>query len=227
VGVERGADVQREADDRELERILRTLRPKLGAILASFRIPPQDADDLLNIVLLQYVHKRLQIRTPETWLPGALRNECRMFWRTRGRSFTTAVDTALLDTMNPEQGGEAPQERAVMRHTLRRWVSSLSERCRSILHLRYYLGYETREVAEELGYSPASVDKVTRRCLDALGRKLAASLPAPRPRKESPRKEGQRKQNPRKPKQRTTSQRKASRRPTRTSRPKDDAESDS
>jgi len=176
--LEQGDDVRREAENRELERVLRTLRPRLGAILASFRIPPQDADDLLNNVLIQYVHKRELIRTPEAWLPGALRKECLMFRRTRSRSFTAAVDTALLDTMNPAADSEPPQERALMRRTLRRWISSLNERCRSILHLRYYLGYETSEVAEEMGYSPASVDKVTRRCLDALGRKMAAALPA-------------------------------------------------
>lgn len=165
-------------DDREVQRLLDALRPKLGGILASFRIPPQDADDLLQNVLLQYVKKRSHIRAPEVWLPGALRNECRMYWRTRGRSFTTAVDAAILDTVC-EDTGVPPQERTVMRRTLGRWIGELHTRCRSILHLRYHLGYETREVAEETGYSPSSIDKVTRRCLEALGRKMAAALPPP------------------------------------------------
>ena len=171
--------MQAAVDGRELEGILRALRPRLGAMLASFRIPPQDADDLLQNVLLQFHCKRSQIRTPDAWIPCALRLECRMYWRTRSRSFTTAMDAAVLDTVAGEEPAAPPQEGAVMRHTLGRWIGQLQDRCRSILRLRYHLGYETREVAEEMGYSPASIDKVTRRCLDALGRKMAAALPPP------------------------------------------------
>jgi RNA polymerase sigma factor (sigma-70 family) len=180
--LDRDVSAGRAVDDGELQRVLGALRPKLGGILASFRIPPQDADDLLQNVLLQYVKKRSLIREPELWLPGALRNECRMYWRTRSRSFTTAVDSAILETVCDEAAAP-PQERTVMRNTLSRWIGELHTRCRSILRLRYHLGYEAREVAEETGYSPSSIDKVTRRCLEALGRKVAAAQPAPAHRK--------------------------------------------
>lgn len=155
--------------------LLREQKPKLMAILSRFRIPPADAEDLLQNALYQFVHKRKQIRSPGAWLRGAVRNECRMYWRSRSRSFTVAVDTAVLDAI--AEGSRPKQELAVLRRNLDRWISELDQRCQSILHLRYHLGYKPREVAEKTGYAPSSIDKVTRRCLDALGRKLAAALP--------------------------------------------------
>lgn len=167
--------------DKTLAEWLEELRPRLSAILGSFRIPPEDGEDLVQNVCLQYLRKRDGIRDPGYWIPGALRNECLMFLRTKSRRFTVAVDGALLDLM----GGDAtpdtpPQEQALLRRNLSRWIAQLDWRCRSILRLRYHLGHETREVAEAMGYRPSSVDKVTRRCLDALGRKVVAALPTSR-----------------------------------------------
>jgi RNA polymerase sigma factor (sigma-70 family) len=164
--------------DDELEQLLARLDSRLAAILGAFRIPPEDADDLLQDVLLQFVRKRALIRAADVWLPGALRNACRMYWRTRSRRFTHAIDGALLDLVE-DKVERPPQESRLLRRNLAQRIARLDWRCRAVLRLRYNLGYEAREVANEMGYSPASIDKVTRRCLDALGRKLAAALPAP------------------------------------------------
>ena len=161
-----------ESVGRELEHLLEELRPRLAAVLSSFRVPPDDADDLLQDVLLQFLRKRALIRLPEVWLLGALRNACRMYWRSRSRRFTTAVDGALLDLV-ADAAEVPPQESRLLRRNLSQRIARLDWRCRSVLRLRYHLGYEAREVADEMGYSRASIDKVTRRCLEALGRKLA------------------------------------------------------
>jgi RNA polymerase sigma factor (sigma-70 family) len=62
------------------------------------------------------------------------------------------------------------QERAELRHDLDNALEHLPQRCRSLLSLRYREGYEAPEVAERLGYSRASISKVTTRCLGALTR---------------------------------------------------------
>jgi RNA polymerase sigma factor (sigma-70 family) len=49
-------------------------------------------------------------------------------------------------------------------------MEHLPERCRSLLALRYRQGYEPPELAERLGYSQASISKITNRCLAALTR---------------------------------------------------------
>jgi DNA-directed RNA polymerase specialized sigma24 family protein len=51
-------------------------------------------------------------------------------------------------------------------------IDRLPPRCQAILQLRYRLGYDAAEVAARLGYSPASMGKVTTRCLAALTRQL-------------------------------------------------------
>lgn len=157
----------------DLADLLRRLAPTLGAILGRFRIPPEDADDVVQQALLQYVRKRSHIREPEPWLRGAVRNECRMYWRGRSRRLTVAVDQAVLDVV-ADAPGEEP-ERKILRRNLGRWVAGLPENCRSLLRMRYSLELDVREVADRTGYRPSSVDKVTKRCLDALSRKMAAA----------------------------------------------------
>ena len=140
---------------------------------ADSHIPPEDADDLVQQALLQFVRKRSQIQSPELWLRGAVKNECKMYWRGRSRKLTVAVDQAVLDVM---AGGTADDpERAILRRGLARWVKSLPWNCRSLLKFRYGMELDVREVAHRTGYSPASVDKVTKRCLNALSKKLAAA----------------------------------------------------
>ena len=70
---------------------------------------------------------------------------------------------------------QAPdQERTDLTTDLSRVLSKLSARCRSLLRLRYGLGYGPTEVAEQMGYQTSSIRKVTNRCLAALTRQLLA-----------------------------------------------------
>jgi RNA polymerase sigma factor (sigma-70 family) len=160
------------AEELDLAGLLRRLAPDLAAILGRFRIPAEDSEDLVQQALLQFVRKRAQVRAPDHWLRGAVRNECRMYWRSRGRRLTVAVDQSVLDLV--AGGREEAPERAVLRRGLGRWVAALPRNCQSLLRMRYGLGLDVREVAARSGYRPASVDKVTKRCLDALSRKMAA-----------------------------------------------------
>jgi RNA polymerase sigma factor (sigma-70 family) len=158
-------------EEPDLAGLLRRVRPVLEAILRRQGIPPEDAEDLMQQALLQFLRKRSQIRAPETWLPGAVRNECLMYWRGRSRRRTVAVDQAVLDLVADD--GVEP-EREVLRRGLGRWVAKLPWKCRSLLRMRYGLGLDVGDVAERMGYSPGSVDKVTRRCVEQLSRKMAS-----------------------------------------------------
>lgn len=162
-----------EVGEEELADLLRRMWPRLQKVLSAFHVPPEDADDLVQDILMQYLRKRTQIRTPEPWFAGALRNQCRMYWRTRSRRRTVAVDQAVLDVM--AGGSEPDAERVALRRGLARWVAMLPRNCQELLRLRYGLGLDDQAVAEETGYQPSSVDKVTRRCVQALGRKMAAA----------------------------------------------------
>lgn len=156
--------------------ILEKAQPRLRAILARTKIPPQDAEDLLQQTFLSFLQARAEICSPEAWLAGTLRKRCLLYWRARRRRLYDAVDTTLLEWIAEPQ--EPRQERAVLLDNLRKMIEQLHPRCRGILTLRYQLGLEPKELADRLGYSPASVSKITIRCLAAVTRKLVQMAPA-------------------------------------------------
>ncbi len=163
-----------EPQDSELpvEEFLDRIQPRLRSILAHHRIPPEDAEDVLQQALLALVYKWDEIRGPESWLLGTLRHKCLVYWRSRRRSLYHAVDAVILDHF--ADSTKSDQERLELASDLNALVADLPERCRKILRLRYRLGYDPPEVAEEMGYSPASISKVTNRCLAALNRALVS-----------------------------------------------------
>ncbi|HEY0783586.1 MAG TPA: hypothetical protein VGE98_14095, partial [Thermoanaerobaculia bacterium] len=46
---------------------------------------------------------------------------------------------------------------------------------RSLLEMRFQLGYDPAEIAHRLGYRDSSIGKITTRCLAALSREMLAS----------------------------------------------------
>jgi RNA polymerase sigma factor (sigma-70 family) len=163
--------------DTSLEEFLRSVRPRLKALFARYGIPPQDTEDILQQALLALVYQRQVVRDPEAWLLGTLRNKCLLYWRDHRRKLYEAVDAAVLELMAAPT--PPAQEAADLRRDLASALEQLPERCRSLLSLRYQ-GYEPTEVASRLGYSQASINKVTNRCLASLTRRLITGGTLPR-----------------------------------------------
>lgn len=167
--------VDREEED-ALEELLRRLKPRFQAILRRFRIPPQDAEDRIQNVMVHFLYKRSQIRNAEPWMIGALRQDCLMYLRTCRRSRTVAMDTTILEILG---GSWVPDPvRGDLKRRLDRWLGKMSHKCRKLLRLRYIEELDARQTAERTGYKPSSVDKVTRRCVETLSRKIASSASA-------------------------------------------------
>jgi RNA polymerase sigma factor (sigma-70 family) len=156
-----------------LEIFLSRVQPRLKVLFARYRIPPQDTEDILQQALLALVYQRQEVRDPEAWLLGTIRNKCLLYWREQRRKLYESVDEAVLDLMAEPLAPD--QEGNDLRRDLESAIEHLPERCRSLLALRYRQGYEPPELAERLGYSPASINKITTRCLAALTRHLVAS----------------------------------------------------
>lgn len=155
-----------------IEEILSDLRPRIQATFARFRVPPQDAEDVLQQTLLTYLYKRESIQNTERWILGTLRNRCLLYWRDRRRRLYTAVDKALLESVAQSDG--CPQERSDLLRDLNVVLAKIPSRCRNLLWLRYRQGYEPPEAARELGYKASSIYKVTERCLAALTKRMVA-----------------------------------------------------
>jgi RNA polymerase sigma factor (sigma-70 family) len=149
-----------------IDELLRRLRPRLKQVLGRYRIPAPDAEDLVQEALISTIQKWETIQDPEAWLLVTLRNRCVVYWRKRRNTLYNSVDTAILELLSEPVA--APQERAELLWDINHLLDELPPRCRSLLQLRYGLGYDSTEVAEKMGYHPSSVRKVARRCMAAL-----------------------------------------------------------
>lgn len=159
--------------ERDLEGFLRRVRPHLRALFARQRIPPEDTEDLLQQTLLALVYQWDRVRDPEAWLAGTVRNQCRSYWRRKRRALYDAVDAAVLEWLAPPQ--PSAQDRRDLWHDFETTLERMPPRCRRLLRLRYQLGYETGEVAAQMGYSPLSIGKLSQRCLEELARRLGTT----------------------------------------------------
>jgi len=155
------------------EDFLKAVEPKLKRLLASFNIPTEDAEDVLQQSLLALLYRWERARDPERWLFGTVKRNCLMYWRTKRRKIYSAVDVTILEWLSEPI---APtQERSDLLSDLESLIDRLPKRCRRVLRLRFRLGYEPPEVAAKLGYRASSMGKVMNRCLKALTRELLAS----------------------------------------------------
>lgn len=155
------------------DEFLRGVEPKLKRLLAVYHIPSGDAEDVLQQAMLALLYQWDNVRDPECWLFGTVRRHCLMYWRTHRRRLYSAVDTALLEWLSRPVA--PPQEQTELLCDLESLIERLPPRCRSLLRLRFRLGYEPPEVAAKLGYRESSIGKITTRCLAALSREMMAA----------------------------------------------------
>jgi RNA polymerase sigma factor (sigma-70 family) len=156
-----------------LEDILARMEPRLKRILARYKIPAQDADDLLQETFLILITKAGTVRNVDAWLLATLANRCIIYWRKHRSRLWDLVDTTILELLSDTE--TPPQEHTELRCDLDALLSALPDRCRSVLRLRYGFGCSTAETAEKMGYCKSSIRKVTRRCLAALTEQLLGS----------------------------------------------------
>ena len=150
----------------EMEQLVTELKPRIAAVLGRFRIPPNVGEDLMQDVFLQFLSKHAEIRSPKTWLLGALRLECLLYLRRRRTDIVQATDAAILESVADSRRGSA--EDTVLQHELARVIGRLRPRCQEAIRLRYSLGCTPAETASRLGCTPPSLDNIVRRCVASL-----------------------------------------------------------
>ncbi len=154
------------------EELIDKVRPRLRKILSRYRIPPQDADDLIQETFLILVTKWGSVSNPEAWVLATLANRCIIYWRKSRSRLWDLVDGVVLELLADVQ--PSLQEGIDLRVDLQALVANLPDRCRNLLRLRYQLGCSAAETAERTGYCRSSIRKVTRRCISALASQLLA-----------------------------------------------------
>lgn len=155
----------------DLDVALERARPKIERTLHTAQIPSEDAEDLLHDALARLLANWGDIDNAEAWLIATVKCATQSYWRARRRRVVDQLDAALAEVL--QAPATMSEEYLDLRCDLDRQLTLLPDRCRRLLRLRFHLGLETRELAEELGYKPDSVRKVTRRCLHSLASRLS------------------------------------------------------
>ena len=122
---------------------------------------PQEAEDAVQDAFVRYLEKAPEeLDNPGAWLMRVLVNGCksrlRLAWRRVGP----------LPVTLPAPG---PEEREVLAE-----LFDLPPEDRAVIHLHYYEGYSTVEIAQMLGCRPGTVRSRLSRARDKLRKQLEA-----------------------------------------------------
>jgi RNA polymerase sigma factor (sigma-70 family) len=149
----------------ELPALCDRLRPDLRRVLWRYRIPPEDAEDLVQTTFLLALTKWPTIENPGPWLIGTLQKRCIAYWRDRRLRTERHV---RLEEWAPQLAIETPQDRRDQLTDLDTACRNLSAEQRGLLILRFHLGLSESEAAREAGLAPGSVRKTTHRAVARL-----------------------------------------------------------
>ena len=122
---------------------------------------PADAEDAVQEVFIKRLSRAPDFHTPEherRWLFRVATNQCRDALRRKSR---TELPLEALPPA-PETEGERLLEQ----------VAALPEKQRSVIHLYYYEGYSTQEIAVILGVALSAVKMRLKRGREALRDRL-------------------------------------------------------
>lgn len=123
---------------------------------------PQEAEDAVQDVFVRYLEKApAKLESPTAWLMRVLINGCKSRLRLQWRQVIELPDT--LPAPGPEEREELEE------------LWSLPPEERAAIHLFYYEGYSTDEIAQLTGVAPGTVRSRLSRARERL-RKLLSDV---------------------------------------------------
>lgn len=136
-------------------------------VARKFGVPADDVADVIHEVVLAYMRARARIGDERAWLVGAACNASRVYWRKRPAGGVPSVDLLLEAVCDPDDVARRLDVSAALRR--------IPQRCRRVLHLRFYEDYSSEQLA---AYFDTTIDyarKMVYRCVGA-ARALLADL---------------------------------------------------
>jgi DNA-directed RNA polymerase specialized sigma24 family protein len=97
---------QRSSVRKEPEEFLKDVRPRLNRLLAVYRIPIDDREDIVQQALLALLYHWEKIREPEPWLFGTIKRKCLLYWRVRRQDRQNEKPVAMEDSSNQKAEGQ-------------------------------------------------------------------------------------------------------------------------
>ena len=110
---------------------------EVEALFARFRIPPREAQEMLEQTLVTLYLRYPDLRHPGFWVLQTLKRRCVLWWRRRNRQLYRIADIGFRQILTSSESSRA--EREQMRENLRRWSAAVRPRSREVLSRRYGL----------------------------------------------------------------------------------------
>jgi RNA polymerase sigma-70 factor (ECF subfamily) len=130
----------------------------------------EDALEAVSQMAVQVVEKIHTLRTREAFLAWSRRiliNICKEFWRKNPK--TLPIDEALSVEAT---SGLAIEDELIIRE----FITQLSEIHREVIHLRFFLDYEYKEIARVLQIPEGTVKSRLNRALETLRQHMGGAL---------------------------------------------------
>lgn len=157
-------------DNADLTSLLEAVRYRVARLFRSFKVPPSDAEDLLQDALVALVASWSSVLEPEAWLLAILRYRCYAYLRReRYEKRELPVDPEILESLFPD--GADRYTRLDQELDVAKLARTLPESQRQLLRLRYVLGMSYEEAARSVG---CRRDSVHRRLLGSIRHLKAA-----------------------------------------------------
>lgn len=155
-------------------------RSRLTKILRRFRIPEEDAEDLLQEAFVSlYVHWDA-VREPCGYLITSVNRLCLRYQRKRRRRQTFGMDEVVLELLADPL--PPSQEQFEARHDTRQLLGRLTVKQRRALYLRRILEMTPREILLSTGMEVTTTRRLVQSAIDTLARKvIEARAPKPTP----------------------------------------------
>ncbi len=128
------------------ERVIQQYADMIYRLALSYTRNPSDADDVFQETFLRYVRKKPRFENEEhekAWLIRVCVNCAKSTLSAPWRKYTQALSGTESYTMEERQLDEA--------------LAELSPEDRAVIHLYYYEGYKTEEIAEILKKKPSTI----------------------------------------------------------------------
>ena len=150
----------RPVDRAELERLITENENRLYRAALAILGDPQEAEDAVQDAFVKYLEKApADLENPAAWLMRVLVNGCKSRLRLVWRQVTELPDT--LPAPSPEEREELAE------------LWSLPPEERAAIHLFYYEGWSTEEIASMTGVAPGTVRSRLSRARERLRKLLS------------------------------------------------------
>jgi DNA-directed RNA polymerase specialized sigma24 family protein len=165
-GIDHSGTPPQDWEAEALVGMLELLRPRLERTFHTFRIPPDQAETILEESVTHLLYHSPMPAHPERWMMRTIRRRCARYWREQYREEWLRIELQLHDWL--EEEGVAETGRRQRRRLIAALIDRLPKRCRSTIRRRFHLNGDS--VPEPL--SPFLARESESRCMAAMLRLL-------------------------------------------------------